>query len=55
MAVFYYDSGILGLWLGPLTAMIVVGISYYAYVLIIDWKKVVAEAEARRHSEKKNK
>ena len=47
------DYGIIGLWLGPLAASVTCGVSYYIYINVMDWDKIVEEAEMRKLREKK--
>ncbi|CDW78129.1 multidrug and toxin extrusion protein 2 [Stylonychia lemnae] len=50
---FYYNMGIIALWLGPLVAITFNSFAYYAFILKIDLKEIVREAEERRLREKK--
>jgi Na+-driven multidrug efflux pump len=52
VGVFYYKIGIVGLWLGPSTAIIFNFIFYYMMVIKADWEKIAEEAEIRRFIDK---
>ena len=52
LAVFYYDSGIVGLWIGPNIAIIFNFIFYYVIIMRSDWEKIAKDAAARRNQDK---
>ena len=51
--VFYFDFGIIGLWLGPLLASLINCFAYYRTIHTTQWSDVIVEAETRRRRDSK--
>ncbi len=48
LAVFHYNWGIVGLWVGPSVAILFNSVFYYVIIIKADWEAIAAEAEVRR-------